>query len=61
MISVYCYDCNGKKSRFIREKAAIGLLSWSIIIIFVLTSAFHACIELKSPVSKVPILGDILF
>ena len=41
-----CAVCNSKKSRFIKNQEAKGLLSnWDI----------------KTPLSKVPILGDILF
>ena len=38
--------CNGKKSRFIKNQEAKGLLS---------------NLGIKTPLSKVPILGDILF
>ena len=38
--------CNSKKPRFIKEQEAKGLLSK---------------IGIKTPLSKIPILGDILF
>ena len=41
-----CNDCGNKKSRFIKEQDAKGLLS---------------NLGIKMPFSKVPILGDILF
>ena len=46
MILSKCAICGSKKSRFIKNKEAKGLLSkWGI----------------KTPLSKVPILSDILF
>ena len=41
-----CAICGGKKSRFIKNQEAKGLLS---------------SLGLRTPLSKVPILGDILF
>ena len=41
-----CATCGSKKSRFIKNQEAKGLLS---------------NLGLKTPLSKVPILGDILF
>ena len=41
-----CAICGGKKSRFIKNQEAKGLLS---------------NLGIKTPLSKVPILGDILF
>ena len=46
MILSKCAICGCKKSRFIKNQEAKGLLS-------------DLCI--KTPLSKVPILGDILF
>ena len=46
MILSKCAICNSKKSRFIKNQEGKGLLSKSGI---------------KIPLSKVPILGDILF
>ena len=41
-----CAICGGKKSRFIKDQEAKGLLS---------------NLGVRTPLSKVPILGDILF
>ena len=41
-----CNDCGIKMSRFIKEQEAKGLLS---------------NLEIKTPLSKLPLLGDILF
>ena len=41
-----CAICNSKKSRFIKNQEAKGLLS---------------NLGIRTPLSKVPILGDILF
>ena len=41
-----CAICGSKKSRFIKKQEAKGLLS---------------NLGLKTPLSKIPILGDILF
>ena len=41
-----CAICNSKKSRFIKNQEAKGLLS---------------NLGIKTPLSKVPIFGDILF
>ena len=41
-----CATCGSKKSRFIKNQEAKGLLS---------------NLGIKTPLSKVPILGDILF
>ena len=46
MISSKCAMCNSKKSRFIKNQEAKGLLSK---------------LGIKTPLSKIPILGDILF
>ena len=46
MISSKCAICGSKKSRFIKRREAKGLLSK---------------LGIKTPLSKVPILGDILF
>ena len=46
MILSKCAICNSKKSRFIKNQEAKGLLS---------------NLGIKTPLSKVPILGDILF
>ena len=46
MILSKCAICNSKNSRFIKEQEAKGLLSK---------------LGIKTPLSKIPILGDILF
>ena len=46
MLLSKCAICGGKKSRFIKNQEAKGLLS---------------NLGLRTPLSKVPILGDILF
>ena len=46
MILSKCAICGGKKSRFIKNQEAKGLLS---------------NLGIKTPLSKVPIFGDILF
>ena len=46
MILSKCAICNSKKSRFIKNQEAKGLLSK---------------LGVKTPLSKIPILGDILF
>ena len=46
MILSKCAICGSKKSRFIKNQEAKGLLSK---------------LGLRTPLSKVPILGDILF
>ena len=46
MILSKCAICGSKKSRFIRNQEAKGLLS---------------NLGIRTPLSKVPILGDILF
>ena len=46
MVLSKCAICNSKKSRFIKNQEAKGLLSK---------------LGIKTPLSKVPILGDILF
>ena len=46
MLLSNCAICNSKKSRFIKHQEAKGLLS---------------NLGLRTPLSKVPILGDILF
>ena len=46
MLLSKCAICDSKKSRFIKNQEAKGLLS---------------NLGIKTPLSKVPILGDILF
>ena len=46
MILSKCAICNSKESRFIKEQEAKGLLSK---------------LGIKTPLNKIPILGDILF
>ena len=46
MILSQCAICNSKKSRFIKRQEAKGLLSK---------------LGIKTPLSKMPVLGDILF
>ena len=46
MILSKCATCGSKKSRFIKNQEAKGLLS---------------NLGLKTPLSKVPILGDVFF
>ena len=46
MIFSTCAICNSKKSKFIKEQQAKGLLSNLV---------------LRTPLSKIPVLGDILF
>ena len=46
MISSKCAICSSKKSKFIKQQEAKGLLSK---------------LGIKTPLSKIPILGDILF
>ena len=46
MVLSKCAICGSKKSRFIKNQEAKGLLS---------------NLGMKTPLSKVPILGDILF
>ena len=46
MIFSKCAICDGKKSRFIKNQKAKGLLS---------------NLGIRTPLSKVPIFGDILF
>ena len=46
MVLSKCAICESKKSRFIKNQEANGLLS---------------NLGIKTPLSKVPILGDILF
>ena len=46
MILSKCAICDGKKSRFIKNQEAKGLLS---------------NLGIRTPLSKVPIFGDILF
>ena len=46
MILSICTICGSKKSRFIKDQEAKGLLS---------------NLGVRTPLSKVPILGDILF
>ena len=46
MILSKCAICNSKKSKFIKKQEASGLLSK---------------LGIKTPLSKIPVLGDILF
>ena len=46
MILSKCAICNSKKSKFINKQEAKGLLSK---------------LGIKTPLSKIPLLGDILF
>ena len=46
MILSTCVICNSKKSKFIKEQQAKGLIS---------------NLGLKTPFNKIPLLGDILF
>ena len=46
MVLSKCAICDSKKSRFIKKQEAKGLLS---------------NLDIRTPLSKVPILGDILF
>ena len=46
MILSNCATCGSKKSKFIEEQQAKGLLS---------------NLGLKTPLNKIPVLGDILF
>ena len=46
MILPKCTICGSKKSKFIKKQEANGLLSKLVI---------------KTPLSKIPILGDVLF
>ena len=46
MLLSKCAKCRSKKSRFIKNQEVKGLLS---------------NLDIKTPLSKVPILGDILF
>ena len=46
MVLSKCAICDSKKSRFIKNQEAKGLLS---------------NLDVRTPLSKVPILGDILF
>ena len=46
MLSSKCAICGSKKSRFMKEQEATGLLS---------------SLGLKTPLNKIPLLGDILF
>ena len=46
MLSSNCAVCDNKKSRFMKEQEATGLLS---------------NLGIKMPLSNVPLLGDLLF
>ena len=46
MLLSKCSMCNSKKSRFIKDQEAKGLLN---------------NLDVRTPLSKLPILGDILF
>ena len=45
-LSSKCVVCGSKKSRFIKEQEASGILS---------------SVGIRTPLSKIPILGDVLF
>ena len=46
MLLSKCMVCNSKKSRFVKEQEASGLL---------------ISLGIKAPLSKIPLLGNILF
>ena len=46
MILSKCAICGGKKSKFIKKQDAKGILS---------------NLDIKIPLSKIPVIGDILF
>ena len=46
MLLLKCAVCDSKKSKFIKGQEAIGLLS---------------SLEIKTPLSKIPLLGSLLF
>ena len=46
MLSSNCAVCGNKKSRFMKEQEAKGILSY---------------LRIRMPLSKVPLLGDLLF
>ena len=46
MLSSKCAACESKKSRFMKEQEAKGLLS---------------SLDLKTPLNKIPLFGDTLF
>ena len=46
MISSECAICGNKKSKFIKEQQAKGLLN---------------NLDIRTPLNKIPLLGDILF
>ena len=46
MLSSKCAICGNKKSRFMKEQEAEGLLS---------------NLGIRTPLSKIPLLGDLLF
>ena len=46
MVEQYYYCCRSKKSRFMKEQEAKGLLS---------------SLGIKTPLSNIPLLGNILF
>ena len=46
MILSKCATCGSKKSKFIKSREAKGLLS---------------NLDIKTPLSKIPLLGDVLF
>ena len=46
MLLSKCAICGSKKSKFMKEQKAKGILS---------------CLGLKTPLSKIPLFGDILF
>ena len=46
MLSSNCAICGNKKSRFMKEQEAEGLLS---------------NLGIRTPLSKIPLLGDLLF
>ena len=46
MLSSNCTACGSEKSRFLKQQQAKGLLN---------------NLRLKTPLSKIPVLGDVLF
>ena len=46
ILSSKCDVCSSKKSRFMKEQEASGILS---------------SVGIRTPLSKIPVLGDILF
>ena len=46
ILSSKCVVCSNKKSRFVKEQAASGILS---------------IVSIRTPLSKIPVLGNIFF